>query len=294
MLDVYYVLNGMIYQAPTIFSVLNARLRRCAHLLNQAQRTLGQAVGFEYHQQAGAHAYDHAMAAMGGGGSVDLYALKRGRGAGGGKRGSGRGGKRAKQQQAQHPPYPHHHGYPMMMPPPPHIASAGGYEAYYPPLRGEDMVMVDVGDGGQVPPPPLPSPGGSAGLVPPPPPGMEQELPPRLISRYPGPSPLTDVMTAAHPEGGAAVDKVVSVSKGGGGGNWSVGVLGWVGLGGLGWVCGVRGDGLTNPHPPKLPTLTRAWWRSSVRTGAARAAPAPPPRPPRGRRARRLRRPRRR
>lgn len=243
----YYVLNGMIYQAPTIFSVLNARLRRCAHLLNQAQRTLSQAVGFEYHQQAGARAYDAAAAAMamagagGGGGGGNVYALKRGRGAGG-KRG-GRGGKRSKQQQqAQHPPYLHHHGYPMMMPPPPHITGAGGggYEAYYPPLRGEDMVMVDVGDRGhgQVPPPPLPSPT-HAGAVPPPPPAMGeegappppfggQELPQRLISRYPGPSPLTDVMTAAHPEGPAAVDKVVSVSFLGGGG-W----CGWVGVAGM-------------------------------------------------------------
>ena len=243
----YYVLNGMIYQAPTIFSVLNARLRRCAHLLNQAQRTLSHAVGFEYHQQAGARAYDAAAAAMamagaGGGGGGNVYALKRGRGAGG-KRG-GRGGKRSKQQQAQHPPYPHHHGYPMMMPPPPHITApgaGGGYEAYYPPLRGEDMVMVDVGDGGhgRVPPPPLPSPthaGAAAGggMVPPPPPAIGeegaqtpfggQELPQRLISRYPGPSPLTDVMTAAHPEGPAAVDKVVSVS-----------FLGGVGVVGSGW-----------------------------------------------------------
>lgn len=213
----YYILNGMIYQAPTIFSVLNARLRRCAHLLNKAQRTLSQAVGFEYHQQAGAAAYHHHAAAAAGG-SADLYTLKRGRGGG---RGRGRGGKRGKQQ--QQPPHPghHHYPYPMMMPPPP---MPPGYEAYYPPLRGEDMMMVDV-DGqpgqGQVPPPPFPSPHGH-GMVPPPPAGGggeengqppfgQGELPARLISRYPGPSPLTDAMTAAHPEAPAAVEKVVSV-----------------------------------------------------------------------------------
>ena len=201
----YYVLNGMIYQAPTIFSVLNARLRRCAHLLNKAQKTLRKAVGFEYHQQAGAHPqYPHypydaaaaAAAAGGGGGSADLYSLKRGRGRGRGRGGGGRRGKKQQQQQMQH--YAQHPYPPMMLAPPPLL---------YPPLRGEDLMMVDIdsphahGHGGPVPPCPLPSPHaphGHGGPVPPPPspgaggeesgqPPFQQELPSRLISRYPGP-----------------------------------------------------------------------------------------------------------
>jgi hypothetical protein len=46
-MDVYYVLQNMVYQAPTIFSVLNARLRRCAHMLNKAQKTLNRAVSYD-------------------------------------------------------------------------------------------------------------------------------------------------------------------------------------------------------------------------------------------------------
>lgn len=46
----YYVLDGMIYQAPTILSVLNARLRRCAFMLNRAQSTLSRCVSFDMGQ----------------------------------------------------------------------------------------------------------------------------------------------------------------------------------------------------------------------------------------------------
>jgi hypothetical protein len=49
-LEVYYVLHGMIYQAPTIISVLNARLRRCAYMLNKAMTSIQAGMDFELGQ----------------------------------------------------------------------------------------------------------------------------------------------------------------------------------------------------------------------------------------------------
>ncbi len=196
-LDVYYVLSGMVYQAPTIFSVLNARLRRCASMLNKAQKTLNRAISFDYNAQGG-----------GGGGGSEMYQVRRK---------EGKSSKRARAAAAaaaaaHHPPPPHpFYGY--GYPPPPHIHEGE---------PGEPIVMVEGHPHHHhyplppmmMPPPPPPhhhmhaeppplSPGGKRG----------DEEAPRFASRYPGPSPLAGHMAHAHPSGPGAVDRAIGALR---------------------------------------------------------------------------------
>ena len=79
LLDVYYVLDGMIYQAPTILSVLNARLRRCAFMLNRAQSTLSRCVSFDM-GQGDMYKLRKAPAALVGGGHGERQEEEEGEG----------------------------------------------------------------------------------------------------------------------------------------------------------------------------------------------------------------------
>jgi len=92
----------MVYQAPTIFSVLNARLRRCAHMLNKAQKTMKRAVAYGGEggtiEEGGTEGGQEAGWGGGGGGGGGESSGRGGSGGDGGKKARTRltpGGKKA-------------------------------------------------------------------------------------------------------------------------------------------------------------------------------------------------------
>lgn len=209
-MDVYYVLQNMVYQAPTIFSVLNARLRRCAHMLNKAQKTLNRAVSYDC-TGGGMEGGGAGTAGSGGGGKggSDMYRVAR--------RASkeGKANKRVRAAAVaasaeMYPPSSPQYGFPPY-----------SWQPQY--SEGEPLVLVDGLDPSyalppMMPPPPLPhlliepsSPTASS-----PPSKSPQQQPqseerPRFASRYPGPSPLAAAMTHPHPENSVAVDRAMGI-----------------------------------------------------------------------------------